>query len=147
MKKEELTALGLTLEQAKAVLAINGRDIEKHKAAAEELKLQAEQAKTAAQQKIDAIRFDSALDSALLSARAKSTKAVRALLDTDRLSMNDGHIDGLSEQLDALRAENAFLFEGSAPDFEIVKPSPGAHDAPSDAFIANARLAAGLQPF
>ncbi len=31
MKKDELTALGLTDEQADKVLAINGRDIEKHK--------------------------------------------------------------------------------------------------------------------
>ena len=31
MKKDELTALGLTDEQADKVLAINGRDIEKQK--------------------------------------------------------------------------------------------------------------------
>ena len=34
MKKDELTALGLTDEQADKVLAINGRDIEKHTKAA-----------------------------------------------------------------------------------------------------------------
>lgn len=38
MKKDELTALGLTDEQADKVLAINGRDIEKHKKAAEDAK-------------------------------------------------------------------------------------------------------------
>lgn len=36
MKKEELTTLGLTDEQADKVLAMNGRDIEKHKKAAED---------------------------------------------------------------------------------------------------------------
>ena len=38
MKKGELTALGLTDEQSDKVLAINGRDIEKHKKAAEDAK-------------------------------------------------------------------------------------------------------------
>lgn len=38
MKKDELTALGLTDEQSDKVLAINGRDIEKHKKAAEDAK-------------------------------------------------------------------------------------------------------------
>ena len=38
MKTEELTALGLTEEQAKSVLAMNGRDIEAYdKAAAREV--------------------------------------------------------------------------------------------------------------
>ena len=38
MKKEELTALGITEEQADKVLAMNGKDIEKHKKAAEDAK-------------------------------------------------------------------------------------------------------------
>ena len=40
MKTEELTALGLTEEQAKSVLAMNGRDIERHKNDAEALRTQ-----------------------------------------------------------------------------------------------------------
>lgn len=40
MKKEELTALGITEEQADKVLAMNGKDIEKHKKAAEDAKSQ-----------------------------------------------------------------------------------------------------------
>ncbi len=38
MKKDELTTLGLTDEQADKVLVLNGRDIEKHKKAAEDAK-------------------------------------------------------------------------------------------------------------
>lgn len=38
MKKDELTTLGLSEEQADKVLALNGRDIEKHKKAAEDAK-------------------------------------------------------------------------------------------------------------
>ena len=40
MKTEELTALGLTEEQARQVLAMNGRDIERHKNDAETLRTQ-----------------------------------------------------------------------------------------------------------
>nr|DAH27576.1 MAG TPA: minor structural protein [Caudoviricetes sp.] len=38
MKKEELLSIGLTEEQADKVFALNGKDIEKHKKAAEEAK-------------------------------------------------------------------------------------------------------------
>lgn len=38
MKKEELIGVGLTEEQAEQVFALNGRDIEKHKKAAEDAK-------------------------------------------------------------------------------------------------------------
>jgi len=40
MKTEELTAIGLTEEQARQVLAMNGRDIERHKNDAETLRTQ-----------------------------------------------------------------------------------------------------------
>jgi hypothetical protein len=38
MKKEELLNIGLTEEQADKVFAMNGKDIEKHKKAAEDAK-------------------------------------------------------------------------------------------------------------
>lgn len=38
MKKEELLSIGLTEEQADKVFAMNGKDIEKHKKAAEDAK-------------------------------------------------------------------------------------------------------------
>ena len=38
MKTEELLSIGLTEEQANKILAMNGKDIEKHKKAAEDAK-------------------------------------------------------------------------------------------------------------
>ena len=46
MKKEELLSIGLTEEQADKVFAMNGKDIEKHKKAAEDAKADKEAVKS-----------------------------------------------------------------------------------------------------
>ena len=51
-----------------------------------------------------------ALNDALIKANSKSTKALEALIDTDKISFSEGKITGLSEQIELLRAECGFLF-------------------------------------
>ncbi|WEV56137.1 phage scaffolding protein [Ligilactobacillus acidipiscis] len=64
------------------------------------------QAKLASQQK------DFKIENALTSAGARNTKAVRALLDTDSISVkDDGSLDGFSKQLEALQKDDDYLFE------------------------------------
>lgn len=155
MKTEELKELGLTPEQAKQVLAMNGRDIERLKAAndtlktenstlasqlselggenvqalresAEEWKLRAEQAEAEAEQRLEKQRFDFLLDSALAKSGAKSQRVVRALLDLDSLRLENGDICGLAEQLSALREENGYLFEDELPKPRFCAAAGGA---------------------
>lgn len=73
MKKEELTALGITEEQADKILAMNGKDIEKHKVAAETSKAQVT---TLTQQLADR---DKDLDD--LKAKATGAEAVQKQLE------------------------------------------------------------------
>jgi Phage minor structural protein GP20 len=157
MKREELEALGLTKEQIDPIMALNGRDIEKHKTAAEtvkaeldaakaqlveantaiegfkkldidgikkaadEWKLKAETAETAAKQQVETLRFDHALEQALAGAKVKDPVSVKANLKTDLLKLaEDGNISGLGEQLGKLKTEKAFLFEDDKPAPQII---------------------------
>ena len=53
-----------------------------------------------------------AKESALRDAKAKNVKAVISLLDTEKVSVGkDGTLDGLTDQLDALKQSDGYLFE------------------------------------
>lgn len=122
-------------------------DFDGVKAMADDYKAKFEQAQTESKRQLEALRFDHALDGALSGAKAKNIKAVRALLETDKLKLNkDGTLTGLSEQLDKIRNENDYLFEAEkAPD-----PLPhflgGSHGAPSSADDDAVRAIMGLPP-
>nr|DAQ88051.1 MAG TPA: minor structural protein [Bacteriophage sp.] len=68
----------------------------------------------ALQKKYDAdtakLRLDNALDVAIIGAKGRSTKAVKAFLDLDKLKLKeDGTIEGLN--LEALKKSEPYLFE------------------------------------
>lgn len=53
------------------------------------------------------------IEGALRDAKAKNIKTVLPLIDTDKVSINDdGTLNGLSEQLDAVKKDNDYLFGG-----------------------------------
>jgi DNA repair exonuclease SbcCD ATPase subunit len=63
------------------------------------------------EEKIRRHAFDFALERALINAKARNPKAVKALLDTEKISLKDGNLEGLEEQLKALQESDAYLFE------------------------------------
>lgn len=62
---------------------------------------------------IKQLKVDNAVEAALLSAKAKNSLAVKALLkDLDKAELNeDGTIKGLAEQIAALQKSDEYLFE------------------------------------
>ncbi|WP_416353920.1 phage scaffolding protein [Agrilactobacillus fermenti] len=57
-------------------------------------------------------KLNSALDTTLTGAKVRNTKAAKALLDMDKVKLNDkGELEGVSEQLDALKKSDAYLFD------------------------------------
>ena len=100
-------------------------DIDGIKQAADDWKEKAEKAKSDADAQISELKFDYALSAALTGARARNSKAVKALLDMDGLKLNDGKIIGLDEQLSQIKEENGFLFESDEPAPTIVKGTNG----------------------
>jgi dsDNA-specific endonuclease/ATPase MutS2 len=190
MKREDLKKLGLTdevIEKAgleadlpDKIMALHGKDIEKHKEdlatattaaeglqkqldeankqiesfkelkpeelqkAVEDWKTKAETAEAEAKKQIDALKFDHALDGALLGAKAKNPKAVKALLKIDDLKLtDDGKLLGLDEQVEALKTENDYLFESDEPEPKIVAGGKN-KTVIGDASVIAARQAAGL---
>lgn len=65
--------------------------------------------------KIKANEFNYALDGALNSAKCKNVKALKALLDMDNITYQDGNLNGLDTQLKALKESDSYLFESVTP--------------------------------
>lgn len=105
-------------------------DVDGIKKAADDWKQKAEDAKAEADKKIQSMQFDYALSEALVGAKAKNTKAVKALLNMDGLKFNEGEIIGLDKQLEQLKLENDYLFESDKPAPKIVKGTGGGDPLP-----------------
>ena len=105
------TAKGTISELTDKVKAFDGEDIEK--AASDwESKYNAD---------IAALKLDKALELSLAGAKARDVDIVKSQLDSSLLKLDDdGKITGLTEQLDKLKADKAFLFaDGDEPTARI----------------------------
>lgn len=61
--------------------------------------------------KIKANEFNYALDNALSGAKSKNNKALKALLDIDSIKYQDGKLEGLESQIEALKKDAGYLFD------------------------------------
>ncbi len=91
---------------------------------------------------IDEVKFSFALDNAIMSRKPKNLKAVKALIDTNGMVMEDGAIIGIDAQLDKIVNDNGYLFESAMPSSGM-RISGGAPSA-FDAFSESARKSAGM---
>lgn len=110
--KEKIEKLEGELEDAVTKIE-NFKDFETEKS---NLTKEIEELKKAATEK----DFNSALESALKEAKVKNSKLVKALLDNEKLTLKDGKLEGIEEQLKTIKEENDFLFEKvvkGIPDF------------------------------
>ncbi len=129
--KEQVDDLQTRLDDAdKQIEEFRDLDVDGIKKAADDWKQKAEDAKAEADKKIRSMQFDYALSEALTGAKAKNTKAVKALLDMDGLKFNEGEIIGLDKQLEQLKADNDYLFESDKPAPRIVKGTGGGDPLP-----------------
>lgn len=64
------------------------------------------------QSKIQQTALGAALDLGVTKAKGKNAKAIKALLDTSKLSLKeDGTVEGLDTALEALKQSDSYLFE------------------------------------
>ena len=92
----------------------------------QELQHENQTAKQDYEKRISDIQFGHALDSAISAAKAKNVTAVRALIDTEGLKLEDGKIAGLQERLEKIKDENGYLFESDTPTPQFASTTPGA---------------------
>lgn len=64
---------------------------------------------------LDKLKFDSALELKLATSGAKNAKALKGLIDTSKLTMGENGLEGFDEQLEAIKADNDYLFASAAP--------------------------------
>ena len=143
--EKQVTSLQGQLDEAnKTIEGFKELDVDGIKAAANEWKTKAEQAKAEATAEIEKLKFDHALESALTEARAKNPKAVKALLNFENLKLAEGgKIVDLDAQLKVIKEENDYLFESDQPVPKIVTGGQGKTKV-TDSMVAAARTAAGL---
>jgi len=180
MERKFLEDLGLEKDAIDKIMAENGKDIEAEKAKikaetekltkanetikalqetvkkfdgvdVEKLKQDLADAETKYNAELSATKLNNALEMALITGKAKNTKAVKALLDVESIKLDGDKLLGLEEQLEKIKAENAYLFEEiqAEPKDTTVKIKSGADhqeplDGDTDKFLSAARSAAGL---
>ena len=96
----------------KQISDLQTANIEKDKAHADEIK---------------ALKINAAVDAALSAAKAKNSKAVRALLDLEKAELDDGGaVKGLSDQIKKLAAaeDSKFLFDNEQKKTTMKGASP-----------------------
>lgn len=129
------TQLGEANKQIDAFKEMKPDDLKK---AADDYKTKFEEAQKEAKNQVDQLRFDHALDSALVTAKAKNAKAVRALLNTELLKLaEDGSVSGLNDQLEKLKKDSGYLFDADGkqtPPPTIVTPGKVLENQPTGTF-------------
>lgn len=118
MKKEELKMLvpHLSDEEAEEILAlyegkIAQQRVSEEAARTEEIREAAyREAMREAEEKFARLELERMIDAELEKASSRSPKILKALIDADSITMKNGKLFGLSEQLERLRNEYGFIF-------------------------------------
>lgn len=80
-------------------------------------------------EQLNTTKLNGALTNALTAAKVRNPKAAQALLDMEQVKLNDkGELEGLSDQLDAIKKTDGYLFdEGTNNNY-----NPGGGDGSND---------------
>lgn len=126
MKRSFLEELGLEKAVIDKIMDANGKDINKVKSENDsqellrqisDLKNELEEKEAVHKAQMDNVIRDNAVSIALTKAKAKTEKAVKALIDMDKISVEDGKVSGLEEQLEKLinSEDTKYLFDNIVP--------------------------------
>lgn len=125
MKKDELIKLGLDEEVAGDIASVYD-EVDLLKVEIEKLQ---QANKTQAETHVNEIKqlkIDNAIDSAITSAKGRNSKAIKVLLDLEKIEVTeDGNIKGLSEQLKEIQKTDSYLFDMSTTEIKFKGIAPG----------------------
>lgn len=93
-----------------------------------------------------AVKLDNALNLALVGAKVRNPKLAKAALDMSIIKLDGENLLGLSEQLDALKESDGYLFDNEEKKTTTVTTG-GAHKGTptTDAFMSALMKGAGLE--
>ena len=110
-QKTELEAQIKERDTQLADLSKNNKDNEGLLNQIKDLQALNKQTTTDYENKINQMHFDYALECALTNAKSKNNKALKALLDMNSIKYQEGKLEGLQEQIEALQKDASYLFD------------------------------------
>lgn len=114
---------GITDDMIQQIMTLHGVDLEKNKVNLDDYipKNQFDELNgklTAKQKEYDDLvksyankEKNTAINQAISNAKGKNTKAILALVDSDKITYKDGKLEGLEDQLKELQKSDAYLFD------------------------------------
>ncbi|URN83979.1 phage scaffolding protein [Acetobacterium wieringae] len=145
--KETFNAVSNDLKQAKKDIATrdtqlqelkdSAGDIETLKTTIETMAQENTKAEAKYQEEIKQIKLNNAIEKALSGAKAKNLRAVKALLDMEKVELDGDNLKGLDDQITALTTgeDSKFLFDAAEdpkPNFRGINPAEGGDGTPKN---------------
>ena len=124
-----------TEKQLEQLRAASGKDAEL-KGQIEEMQKRYAEEKKALESKLTAQAFDAALEFRLRDSKARNTKAVKALLDLEKIKLEGDKLTGFEEQIAAIRDQNGYLFGEEVPSGAGGAPAAMPPEAPATGWNA-----------
>ena len=109
-QKKQLEEASKNYEKQLKDLTKNNADIEALNNMVEQLQLSNKELEEKHSKEMYSLQFDFALEGALNNAKSKNNKAVKALLDMNSIKYQEGKLEGLQEQIEALQKDASYLF-------------------------------------
>ena len=110
-QKKQLEEASKTYQKQLEELTKNNADVEALNKLVEQLQLSNKELETNHKQEMDRLQFNFALEGALTNAKSKNNKALKALLNMDNIKYQEGKLEGLQEQIEALQKDASYLFD------------------------------------
>lgn len=110
-QKKQLEEASKNYEKQLKELSKNNADNEELKKQLEQLQLSNKELETKHAEEMNKLQFDFALDKGLSSAKVKDTKLIKALLDMDNIKYQEGNLEGLDSQIEAIKTSHSYLFD------------------------------------
>ncbi len=120
--KKDLDDANKALDEAKKI------DIDKIKAD------EFEKGKQEVQAEFDKYKNDLAVDSVIKEAGAKDVSEIKLHLDMDKIKFEDGKVSGLSEQLEKIKTDKDYLFQGDKKKPTFSDKTGGGNTVTKDEF-------------
>ena len=110
-QKKQLEEASKTYQKQLEELTKNNADVEALNKLVEQLQLSNKELEENHSKEMYNLQFNFALEGALTNAKSKNNKALKALLNMDNIKYQEGKLEGLQEQIEALQKDASYLFD------------------------------------
>ena len=110
-QKKQLEEASKGYEKQLKDLQKNNADVDALNKLVEQLQLSNKELEENHSKEMYNLQFNFALENALTGAKSKNNKALKALLNMDNIKYQEGKLEGLQEQIEALQKDASYLFD------------------------------------